>query len=53
MEFIEVRCKNCKQNQIVNERASIIVKCNKCRVTMQKPRGGKTQTRAEVLGAVR
>jgi ribosomal protein S27E len=52
MPFLKVKCKNCKHKQIVNETASTIVKCNKCNVTMQKPTGGKAQTRAEVLEAL-
>ena len=53
MAFLKVRCKNCGHNQVVNERASTIVKCNKCNVTMQKPKGGKAQTRAEILEVLR
>ncbi len=49
MSFLKVRCKNCNHKQIVNETASTIVKCDECNVTMQKPRGGKAQTRAEIL----
>jgi len=49
MGFMKVKCKNCSHNQVVNETASTIVKCNKCRVTMQKPRGGKAQTRGEIM----
>ena len=53
MAFLKVRCKNCRNPQIVNEKASMIVKCNECRVTMQKPKGGKAQTRAEILEILR
>lgn len=49
MTFLRVKCKKCRHNQIVNETASIIVKCNECGVIMQEPRGGKAKTRAEIL----
>lgn len=49
MTFLKVKCKNCAHIQIVYDRAAMIVKCEECRVTMQKPRGGKAQTRAEIM----
>lgn len=49
MTFLKVKCKNCPNVQVVNETASTIVKCSKCRVTMQKPRGGKAQTRGTIM----
>lgn len=49
MVFYKAKCKNCGNLQTINDTASMIVKCNKCNVTMQKPRGGKAQIRAEII----
>lgn len=49
MAFVKAKSKNCKNEQVINETASTIVKCLNCNVTMQKPKGGKAQTRAEVI----
>lgn len=49
MAFLKVICKNCGKHQVVFNTSSTLVKCNNCRVTMQKPRGGKAQLRAKIL----
>ena len=40
-EFIEIKCVDCKNNQMVFSHAAMDVKCNKCGKTILSPRGGK------------
>ena len=49
-KFIKVQCKNCKNTQIIFEKASTIVKCLKCNEVLAKPTGGKAKIYGRILG---
>ena len=48
-KFIKVRCKKCKNEQIIFERASTIIKCLVCGEILSVPAGGKANIQATVL----
>ena len=47
--FIRVRCKDCENEQIIFDRASIVVSCHICGSKLAIPRGGKAEIRGELL----
>ena len=47
--FIKVRCKKCKNEQIIFGKASSEVKCLVCDSVLASPSGGKTKIKARVL----
>ena len=51
--FLRVHCRDCGNEQIIFERATIIVNCSVCGATLARPAGGKAEltgaTVAEVL----
>ena len=47
--FIKVRCKKCKNEQIIFGKASSEVKCLVCSSVLASPSGGKTKIKARVL----
>lgn len=47
--FIKVRCKKCKNEQIIFGKASSEVKCLVCDCVLASPSGGKTKIKARVL----
>lgn len=52
-KFLRVHCRDCGNEQIIFDRATSIVNCSVCGVTLAQPAGGKAQltgaTVAEVL----
>lgn len=48
-KFIKVRCNNCKNEQIIFERATNIIKCNSCKEEIATPKGGKVRIKAKVV----
>ena len=48
-KFIKVRCQKCKGEQIVFEKASIIVKCLICGKILTEPTGGKARIKGRIL----
>ena len=48
-KFIRVRCNNCKNEQIVFEKATTNVKCTSCNAEIAKPKGGKTEIKAKII----
>lgn len=48
-KFIKVRCKKCKNEQIIFGKASTQVKCLVCDSILALPSGGKTKIKARVL----
>jgi small subunit ribosomal protein S27e len=48
-KFIKVKCNDCENEQIIFERASIVVKCLVCGRTLAEPTGGKAQVKTQVL----
>jgi len=47
--FLRVRCNSCGNEQILFERAAMVVKCRICDAILAEPRGGKANIKAEVL----
>ena len=51
-KFLEVRCKDCENTQIVFNKASTIVTCQVCGATLAVPSGGKTKIKASITGVL-
>ncbi len=49
MSFIKVRCAKCKNEQVIFEKASVVVPCLVCEKTLSTPTGGKADVKARVL----
>lgn len=47
--FLRVKCNSCGNEQIIFDRAAMVVKCRICDATLAEPRGGKADVKAEVL----
>ncbi len=48
-KFIKVRCKKCKNEQIIFGKAASEIKCLVCESVLASPTGGKTRIKAKVL----
>ena len=48
-KFIKVKCNNCKNEQIIFEKATTPVKCISCNAEIAKPQGGKIEIKAKIL----
>jgi len=46
-KFLKVVCK-CKNEQIIFNKASTVVKCLVCGATLARPTGGKAEVRAKI-----
>ncbi|MCD6590487.1 MAG: 30S ribosomal protein S27e [Candidatus Aenigmarchaeota archaeon] len=51
-KFVKVKCKKCKNEQIIFEKASLAVKCLVCGELLAEPTGGKAVIKAEIIKAV-
>ena len=49
--FLKVRCKKCKNEQIIFSKASTRVKCLVCGTNLAEPTGGKAKVKTSVLKA--
>ena len=47
--FLRVACPKCKNEQIIFDRASTVVRCLVCNSVLAVPKGGKAEIRAKVL----
>ena len=47
--FLRVRCPHCKNEQIIFNKASTVVKCIVCGKKLAEPTGGKAKVLAKVL----
>lgn len=48
-KFIYVRCKKCRNEQIIFNKAATRVKCLKCGEVLAIPTGGKAKIKARIL----
>ncbi|MDP8012539.1 MAG: 30S ribosomal protein S27e [Nanoarchaeota archaeon] len=48
-KFVKVRCKKCKNEQVIFRMASTEVKCLVCGEVLAKPTGGKAEILAEII----
>lgn len=47
--FVSVACRKCKNEQVVFNKASTVVKCSKCGSELVVPTGGEAEIRGKVL----
>jgi len=47
--FIQVRCPDCGNEQIIFSHAASIVHCNICGAVLAEPTGGKAKIKAEIV----
>ena len=48
-KFIKVQCKKCKNEQVVFNKASTVVKCLKCGEELVRPIGGEAEIKGKIL----
>jgi len=48
-KFIKLRCEKCKNEQVIFNKASSVVKCLVCDETLAEPIGGKAKINTKVL----
>jgi small subunit ribosomal protein S27e len=48
-KFLKVRCEKCKNEQIIFNKASTIVKCLVCGEVLAEPKGGIVKLKTNVL----
>ncbi|TAL47817.1 30S ribosomal protein S27e [archaeon] len=51
-KFIRVVCKKCKNEQIIFNKATSIVKCNNCNADIATPTGGVADIKARKIRAL-
>lgn len=51
-EFLRVKCKDCKNEQVLFENSASEVKCLVCGSVLSKPTGGKAEITAKVVKSV-
>ena len=51
-KFIKVKCKKCKNEQIVFEKTSSVIKCLVCDEVLAEPRGGKARLKTDIVSKV-
>ena len=52
-KFLKVKCKGCKNEQVIFNKASIDVKCLVCGAILAKSDGGKANIQTKVIEVVR
>jgi len=48
-KFLEVKCRKCKNKQIIFSHASREVRCLVCNEILALPKGGKAEIKGEIL----
>ena len=48
-KFLKVKCKKCRNEQIIYSYPSTVVKCLVCGKVLAKPTGGKAEIEARIL----
>ncbi len=51
-KFLEVKCKDCENTQIVFNKASTTVTCQVCGATLAVATGGKASIKASITGVL-
>lgn len=51
-KFLEVKCKDCENTQIIFNKASTTVNCQVCGATLAHPTGGKAKINASITGVL-
>jgi len=52
-KFLLVRCKRCKNEQVIFNKASTEVRCLVCGALLAKPRGGKARIKGSIIKVFR
>ncbi|MBS7609682.1 30S ribosomal protein S27e [Candidatus Bathyarchaeota archaeon] len=47
--FLRIKCNSCGNEQIIFDRAAMVVKCRICDSILAEPQGGKADIKAEIL----
>ncbi len=47
--FVLVRCKKCKNEQVIYNKASTLVKCSNCGDILAEPTGGEASIQGKIL----
>jgi len=51
-KFLKVRCKKCKNEQIIFEKSSTVVRCLVCNEVLAIPTGGKAKVLTEIISVI-
>ena len=51
-KFLRVKCKKCKNEQVIFNKASVVVKCLVCGDVLAEPTGGKADIKTKVLHSI-
>lgn len=51
-KFLKVKCKGCRNEQIIFSKACIKVKCLVCDAVLVEPKGGKAEIKTSVLETI-
>jgi small subunit ribosomal protein S27e len=51
-KFVEIKCPDCNNKQIIFVKAATKVQCQACGSTLAKPTGGKAEIKAEIVEVV-
>ncbi len=52
-KFLKVKCRKCKNEQVIFEKPSMKVRCTKCNEVIALPTGGKADIRTTITGVVK
>jgi len=52
-KFLKVKCRKCKNEQIIFEKISVKVNCTKCDEVIAVPTGGKADIRTTITGVIK
>ena len=52
-KFVKVKCEKCKNEQVIFEKSSSIVKCLVCGEVLAEPTGGRARIKAKVISFTR
>jgi small subunit ribosomal protein S27e len=52
-KFVKVKCEKCKNEQVINDNASTVVKCLVCGSVLAEPTGGKARINTKVVTPVK
>lgn len=50
--FLRVKCKKCKNEQVIFNKASTKVKCIVCETLLASPRGGQADIKTKIIEAL-
>ena len=51
-KFVKVKCGQCKNEQVIFNKAATEVKCLVCDEVLAAPTGGKTEIKAKIIGVI-